>query len=226
MVTQTIGQSTDFSELSSNDQQIITHAFIYLEYDFYLEAIAHVEVGFLLLLKKHKAITNINTCQWFLSKAINAYALSLSHPKYNSVGTCFGGILHVMKDDTAFKTMAKDENTEGGWRKLATFIEIDQKGSSEALNQKQYEQIKRWRKGKDIPSIEARRTFINRYLKYIGRSGSEMLELCFRILLMLDKVERELLATAQDKAATKDQIRKVLARYPVYHRKCLDQELQ
>jgi len=85
------------NESSAEDNQELFHASIYLEYDFYLEAIAHFEVGVLMFFKRFIDIPDIQKCGFVLLPAIKAYSQSAEDTKYSSIGSCFGGLLSVLK---------------------------------------------------------------------------------------------------------------------------------
>ncbi len=211
------GSSTSLEEQDMYKKELQL-AFQYLEYDFYLEAIAIIEVEFLLLQKNHSDIKIENPWQGLLGSAISAYALDGVNGDSSSVRCCFGGLLYALlkmqtvNDDTSKK--------DAGWRQLSKFIEINSGESSEDLSERQYKTIKNWRKGKDRPSPKAFNRFSNLFLKSLGESYDNSLALHYRITVMFDKLEFRILANAVDKVVTKEKIKEVLAQYPGYHQRC------
>lgn len=213
-------------ESLAEDNQELFHASIYLEYDFYLEAIAHFEVGVLMYFKRIIEIPNIQECGFVLLPAIKAYSLSAEDTEYSSIGSCFGGLLSVLKEMLSRSDEVNNESKNSGWRKLATFIDIETDSSCESLPQRQYETIKHWRKGKDTPSPKAQRSFIAQFLNHLGKKGNDLYGCIVRISLLIDKLERELLENSENRVLTEIHIKKVLSRYPIYYKKCLEENLK
>jgi hypothetical protein len=235
-MTSFIGEARDASDIKEKDETPAVLPIIYLTYDFYLDFIAHYEVSFLMYMNTYvKKVPDLESKKWILTKSIENYVAPLeaanseasSSDSHNtrSPRTLFGSMLKVLKDEMEELTSNENQGSNDGWRKLASFIEIETKDSLEPLAQRQYDQLKQWRKGKDIPSFKNLSAFIINYLKYVGKSGSEEVEMCFRIMLMLDRIESRMLATVKDKSAAKDHIKTVLAQYSSYYHACLDQEL-
>lgn len=235
-----IGDCRNTSEIEAKDEAQGMLPLMYLTYDFYLEFIAHYEVGILISINSNdEAVPDLKSKKWLLTKAFENYLAPLdpenselftrnSHNEH-SPKTLFGAMLKVLKDEMeklkSSEDSAQNQDKHNGWRKLASFIEINTTDSLELLNQRQYDQIKQWRKGKDMPSFKNLNIFINNYLEYVDRSGNDLLEMCFRIMLMLDRLESRTLATIKDKPAAKDHIKTVLAQYSSYYHACLNQEL-
>jgi hypothetical protein len=226
-ITHIIGNTSNRSDISAKDQELAALPLIYLRYDFYLEIIAHYEVTLLLFFDKHiKEIPDLKSKKWLLTKAIEKYSIGSDLTNTNTPRTLFGALLEVLKDELSTIATKEKTNSNDGWLKLAGFIDIKTKDSLEPLNQRQYEQLKQWRKGKDTPSFKSLNKFISNYLDHVGRSGGEDIEICFRIMMMLDKLEKRVLATVDDKSAAKLQIKKVLAQYPTYYQACLNREIK
>lgn len=238
--TNFIGDCRNTSEIEAKDETPATLPIMYFTYDFYLEFIAHYEVSMLISMHSNdEAVSDLKSKKWLLTKAFENYLAPLdpenselftrnSHNEH-SPKTLFGAMLKVLKDEMeklkSSEDSAQNQDKHNGWRKLASFIEINTTDSLELLNQRQYDQIKQWRKGKDMPSFKNLNIFINNYLEYVDRSGNDLLEMCFRIMLMLDRLESRTLATIKDKPAAKDHIKTVLAQYSSYYHACLNQEL-
>jgi hypothetical protein len=234
--TSFIGDSQNTSDIEAKDETLAILPIMHLTYDFYLEFIAHYEVSFLMYINTYvKKVPNLKSKTLLLTKTIENYVTPLdsenndfftsSSHNGHSPKTLFGSMLKVLKDEMGELKSNENQGSNDGWRKLASFIEIETKNSLEPLNQRQYDQLKQWRKGKDIPSFKNLNAFINNYLKYVGNSGNEDIEIYFRIMLMLDRLESRTLATVKDKPAAKNHIKKVLAQYSSYYHTCLDQEL-
>jgi hypothetical protein len=236
LFTSFIGDSRSTSEIGAKDETLAILPMMYLTYDFYLEFIAHYEVSFLMYMNAYvKKVPDLKSKKWILTKAIENYVSPLeaanneasSSDSHNthSPRTLFGSILKVLKDEMGELKSNENQGSNDGWHKLASFIEIETKDSLEPLAQRQYDQLKQWRKGKDTPSFKSLNAFISNYLKYVGKSGNEEIEMFFRIMLMLDRLESRTLATVKDKPAAKGHIKTVLAQYSSYYHACLNQEL-
>lgn len=234
--TSFVGESRNTSDIEAKDEATAILPLMYLTYDFYLEFIAHYEVSMLMFINNHvKEIPDLESKKWILTKAIENYVSPLeaanneasSSDSHNTHAprTLFGSMLQVLKDEMGELKSNENKGSNDGWYKLASFIEIETKDSLEPLVQRQYDQLKQWRKGKDTPSFKSLNAFISNYLKYVGKSGNEEVEMCFRIMLMLDRLESRTLASVKDKPAAKDHIKTVLAQYSFYYHACLDQEL-
>lgn len=224
--TSFIGNSRNTSDIEAKDEAPAILPIMHLTYDFYLEFIAHYEVSMLMYMNNHvKEIPDLESKKWILTKAVENYVMPPETPKNHSPKTLFDSLLKVLKDEMGELKSNENQGYNDGWRKLASFIEVGTLDSLEPLNQRQYDQLKQWRKGKDIPSIKSLNAFISNYLKYVDKSGNEEVEMCFRIMLMLDRLESRTLATIKDKPAAKDHIKTVLSQYSSYYHACLGQEL-
>ena len=155
---------------SKRNSKYTSQAFLYLEYDFYLQLIASFEVGILLQTKAlaNQLSVNFDTQGYrsFIYRGLQAYAKSTDASP--PVTSCLGGLLSILKDDLYEHDSKKTSNS--GWRKLASFIGINESpsnSSNEPLQDRQYKQLKRWRSGKDIPSRDVFEKFSNRYFEYI-----------------------------------------------------------
>jgi hypothetical protein len=234
-MTSFIGETRKIADIKEKDETPIILPTMYLTYDFYLDFIAHYEVSFLMYMNTYvKKVPALKSKKLILTKSIENYVAPLeaanneasSSDSHNthSPRTLFGSMLKVLKDEMEELKSNENQGSNDGWRKLASFIEIETKDSLEPLAQRQYDQLKLWRKGKDTPGFKSLNIFISNYLKYVEKSGNEEIEMCFRIMLMLDRIESRMLATVKDKPAAKDHIKTVLAQYSSYYHTCLDQE--
>jgi len=235
-ITSFISETRSTPDIKERDETPVILPTMYLTYDFYLDFIAHYEVSFLMYMNTYvKKIPDLKSKKWILTKAIENYVSPLeaanneasSSDSHNTHAprTLFGSMLQVLKDEMGELKSNENKGSNDGWHKLASFIEIETKDSLEPLAQRQYDQLKQWRKGKDTPSFKNLNAFISNYLKDVGKSGNEEVEMCFRIMLMLDRLESRTLASVKDKQAAKDHIKTVLAQYSSYYHNCLDQEL-
>ena len=217
------------------DNERISQASLYLEYDFYLQLVASIEVGILLQTKALANQLNVSFdthgYRSFIYQGLKIYAQSTDTSP--PITSCFGGLLSVLKDDLYEHDSKKTTNSD--WRKLARFIEINEpspNNSSESLQDRQYKQLKRWRSGQDIPSKDTFERFTEQYLEYIQKRNDQRLSFCFLIMVMLDNLEIEILDRNKrehpdlDPVSLKKQIRKVLSGYPRYYDTCLERELQ
>lgn len=198
-------------------------AFLYLEYDFFLEAIALLETDLFLLQKNHADIDTYNPWQGLLRRSIETYASSQHKQEDNSVKNCLGGLLSnliEMQND-------KDGSTEAGWHWLSTHIPLSDSDSSASLSERQYNAIKGWRNGtdKDRPSYKTFKVFASNFLNHVDGKPDQgdVLLPYFFILVMLDRMESSILkrTAEEDKIETKAKIQEVLARYPIYYQECL-----
>jgi len=198
----------------------IVRGWLSLEYDFYQQLVACIEIGSKKWINEHS----------YISPALQAYAQSTEAD--SSVACCIGGLLSVLKDELHECDAKTIKAANSGWRKLASFIEIKDSDSSEPLQDRQYTQLKHWRSGKDTPSKDAFEKLTKKYLEYIQKPNDKKLSFSFSIMAMLDNLENEILDRNQrehpdlDPVFLKKQIRKVLSDYPRYYDACLERELQ
>lgn len=198
----------------------IVRGWLCMEYDFYLQLVAFIEIGTKKWINDHS----------YISPALRAYAQSKELAL--STACCFGGLLYALKDELHEHDSNKMENKDSGWRKLASFIEINDAGSSEPSLDRQYTQLKHWRSGKDTPSKSNFEKFTKNYLEYIQKPNDMKLAFSFAIVMMLDNLENEILDRNKrehpdlDPIHLKEQIQKVLYDYPRYYEVCLGRVLQ
>jgi hypothetical protein len=120
--------------------------------------------------------------------------------------SCFSAMLEALK-----QRLAKNGNVLG-WREIAAFIPLEDSGQSpELFNDRQYKQLKDWRKGENMPSNEKMRLFIEAMIQSLGDYSPEPILDYFRIARAIDN----LVAKQPDKRVIPI-VKKVLAEYPRY----------
>lgn len=205
---------------SLTEQQTLTfiESYCYLCFDFYLEAITHYEVGCRMCYGKNKE--KLKNELGMITKAITAYATD------DATTTCFDGMLKELKN------VASELVGETSYRKLASFIEIEEDKSiacDESLADKQYGQLKDWRNGKSRPSNAKLITFLQNLDRHVGGDNSPITSLMCRITMGMDKLVNEVLAQSKrdncNQADVKKIIKNVLAAMPEYYRANLKKQL-
>jgi len=208
---------------SKEEKEIINNQAILattcLEFDFYLEAIALLEVEILLQTKKASNKEN-NPFISIIGNSISAYASSELDKNTASIKSCLAGLLFNL-----IELLPNGDNKgthHTGWRKLSSYIALEDQGSSESLADRQYNTIKGWRDGtaKNRPSVQAFNHFIENLAVSLDDPRVGSLEFAYRLLVMLDKLEARILDSTNDKIATKAKIKEVLTRYPIYYKEC------
>ena len=206
-----------------SEQQVLyfLESSLYLELDFFMEAITAYEVGHRIHFATNKEeIESLNT-PGSITHAINAYATQ------EDIKTCFGGLLQEFKD------ISPDLVAETSYRKLASFIEIEESEtnlSGESIENKQYKQLKDWRNGKNLPSNKKLMAFLKNLDEYANiDSGIFSFFMC-KITMGVDKLVNEILADTKNEACSqvdiKVAIKKVLANIPDYYISNLVKELE
>jgi hypothetical protein len=193
--------------------------YFYLYFDFYIEAITHYEIGLRLLLGRDKAKSKEGLGA--LTKAITAYATGVE------IKTCFAGLL------AEFKELSSKLVGETSYRKLATFIEINDVEPSEfgeKKEDKQYKQLKDWRNGKNLPSDKKLSAFLQNLDTYANTSsGSYTFDMC-KVALGVDKIINNLMIETKNENCKKNDveilIRKVLSNVPDYYQVNLSKALE
>lgn len=206
-------------QLSEQQTLNFIESYLYLHFDFFLEAITHYEVGCRMYYGNNK--DKIENDLGMIANAIFAYAAD------DNIKTCFAGLLKEFKD------VLSETIEETGYRKLATFIEIEESDSSisgESLEDKQYNQLKDWRNGVNLPSGKKLTVFLKNLDEYASTSsGFVTFDMC-RITMGVDKLVNEfLLQTKKENCNQGDvelTIKKVLANIPNYYKTNLKRELE
>lgn len=196
-----------------NEKQTLSfiESYIFLYFDFFLEAITHYEVGCRLYYGKNK--DKIENELGMITKAIYAYATQ------DEVKSCFAGLLKEFKD------FLSETIEETGYRKLATFIELEGSENNEfgeSVVNKQYNQLKDWRNGVNLPSNKKLMAFLNNLDKFAGASsGYVTFDMC-KVTMGVDKLVNELLVQTQKENCNQAEveliIKKVLANIPSYYK--------
>lgn len=203
------------------EQQTLSfiECYLYLYFDFYIEAITHFEIG--CRMRYGTDQDKIKNDLGMITKSINAYATQ------NDIKTCFAGMLKEFKD------VLSETVSDTSYRKLASFIEINEAESSEfgeSKEDKQYKQLKDWRNGKNLPSGKKLTVFLENLDEYAEtNSGFVTFDMC-RIALGVDKLVNELLRQTKKEnckqADVEMVIKKVLSNIPNYYRANLKKELE
>lgn len=205
------------SDLANFKIQSLHLASLYKTFDFHLHFIAHYEVCLLNIMIDTPPSKSI------LARSIKEYS-TYSDPIENKFKrTLFGAMLKVLTEELS---AGEKINNSDGWKKLASFIDIKSKGSVEPLNNRQYEQIKDWRIGKNLPSQDKLEVFIDNYLKHVDRLDKITITHYFKLINLLEEQGAEALSTSGAEDATRIEIKKVLSRYPIYYKKCLEDNLK
>jgi len=184
-----------------SEQQTIDfiECYIYLSFDFFMEAITHYEIGCRIHYGKNKE--KIENEFGMITKAINAFATQ------EDIKTCFAGILKEFKD--VLSELVGDTS----YRKLASFIQIEESETSlsgELLEDKQYSQLKDWRNGKNLPSGKKLTIFLENLDEYANTSsGFITFDMC-RITLAMDKLVNEALMGVKNDNCDQDDIEQVI----------------
>ncbi|MBB1398085.1 hypothetical protein [Pseudoalteromonas sp. SG44-8] len=204
-----------------NEEQTLSfiESYIYLHFDFFLEAITHYEVGCRIYYGKNK--DRIENELGMITKAIYAYATQ------DEVKSGFAGLLKEFKD------FLSETIEETGYRKLATFIELEGSENNdfgESVEDKQYNQLKDWRNGVNLPSNKKLMAFLNNLDKFAGASsGYVTFDMC-KVTMGVDKLVNELLLQTQkencNQASVELIIKKVLANVPSYYKTNLRARLE
>jgi hypothetical protein len=201
-------------------QQTLTfiESYCYLCFDFYLEAITHYEVGCRMYYGKNEE--KLENELGMITKAINAYATD------EKIKTCFDGIL------IEFKDAVSELVGETSYRKLASFIEIEEVQSGdygESLAEKQYNQLNCWRRGEDLPGAQKLTSFLKNLDEYAGTSSEYLPFLMCRIAMGMDKLVNEVLVQGKrencNQADLEKTIKKVLAAISEYYKANLKKQL-
>ncbi len=180
----------------------LLEAVYHLNFDFYLAAIANFEVGVVLYEQRHWDNIDVENYAGLFSSVINTWV----HEDKQTM--CFEAML------VEFKKLLGNEGV--GWRELSGFIPIDDSGESdELLKDRQYNRLKDWRRGINMPSDLKLRLFVEAALKSIGEYSPEAILVYFRISRGLDLFVAKQLQIAQYHSAAQI-MEKVVAHYPRY----------
>jgi len=206
-------------KLSEQQTLYFIEYYLYLYFDFFIEAVTYYEVGCHIYYGRKKE--KIENDLGMITKAINAYATQ------EDIKTCFAGMLKEFKD--ALSELVGDTS----YRKLASFIEINEDEHSEfgeSIEDKQYKQLKDWRNGKNLPSGKKLTAYLKKLDEYADTdSGFITFDMC-RITMGVDKLVSDVLAQTKNEncnqADVEVTIKKVLANIPDYYHANLKTELE
>jgi len=165
------------NSLDEKDKNTLYINIFLLNYDFLFSAIAHFEVGI---------IMTHCTEDEDISSRVGAVGNAITNFISDKEGrTCFYYLLE------AIKVLMSETNPDMSWRKLASYIDIDEVDSfQELLNDKQYNYLKDWRKGKNLPSTKSLLQFCN---NIGGEHFQDILFIYCRIAIGLDNIQAELI---------------------------------
>jgi len=182
----------------------ILPAVIAMKFDFYLAAIAHYEIGLALYMQRNSDDVQFTSFKDTFSSVSQNYSL------VDEKHTCFGAMLIELRNSIS------DHGQDMSWRALSSYIAIEESGDSgELLKNKQYNQLKDWRNGKNMPSDKKLEAFIKAAITSVGNEDITFSMFYFRIAKGIDK----LAAQYEDQIGTDKvqlMIREVVACYPKY----------
>lgn len=195
-----------------SEQQTLTfiESYLYMYLDFFLEAITHHEIGYRIHFGANQE--KIEKELGMITKAIHAYSTQ------ENIKTCFAGTLQEFKD------IVSDLVGKTGYRKLASFIEIEESESSvsfESIEDKQYNQLKDWRNGVNLPSSIKLTAFLQNLDDYANSdSGLLTFDIC-RITMGVDKLVKDILDQTKHESCNRVDvevlIKKVLSNITNYY---------
>ncbi|GIU43746.1 hypothetical protein TUM4438_13360 [Shewanella sairae] len=182
----------------------VLEAVAHLHFDFYLTAVAYYEVG---LISYYQRLGKINDAGSEVSVFTRVIATWTGE---GHQCTCYGAVLNELK------RLVSKGGAEVGWRKLATFISIDDSSdSAESLADRQYKQLKGWRNGDNLPSWGRLDKFVTSAFQFHGNYDVDAMLVYFRIARALDiKVNRWAMQSNNLEALSI--WKRALARYPEY----------
>ena len=206
--------------INKEERLSIIESECYLLFDFYMEIITHYEIGCRIYFTKEN--DEISKDLGLITKIIEAYATD------DAINTCFDSMIRQ------FTISFTELVGETGYRKLASFIEINEDGSSELVVDRQYNQLKDWRKGKNLPSKEKLSHFSSNLALFINydddSSDSYLIFMLCIIAIGVDKLLKQYIEQRADDTCCKKDIeviiKKVLANIPNYYKTNLSNELK
>ncbi|OBT08056.1 hypothetical protein A9267_10035 [Shewanella sp. UCD-FRSSP16_17] len=189
-----------------------------LQLDFYLEAIAHYEAG--VVLAKHENKDEVVQPNGMLTKGLMLYA--------DGVGkTCFDGFL------TEMIRVINKIHGDTSWRTVAGCIDIDESaatGMGDSLKDRQYNCLKDWRKGKNLPSYSKLQWF---FIHLFGLEDAEFIDMMLaysKIAIGLDSLFNSICTNFKGAHFSEHELegilKQVLKDYPSYYLRCIERELQ
>ncbi|MBW8186573.1 hypothetical protein [Shewanella nanhaiensis] len=176
----------------------------YMIFDFYLSAIACYEAALGAFYQRRFA--SLSTKNHLALYERVSETLSSDGDDY----TCFGAMLLEVK------RLISNERDDVSWRKLASFIPVDQVSQhGETLIDEQYHQLKDWKNGLNMPSMEKLERFVTAAFSYHGNYDVDAMLVYFRIAKVLDIKLNEFVAQVPNEHVTST-VETVLSSYPVY----------
>jgi len=208
---------TKLKTLTKKQELAFIESYCHLHFDFYLEVITNLDIGF----KLPCYYENVNFDELdMLNKAINAFATD------DDIKSCFHGLLRELEE------YAFQHDDKKGCRKLSRFIDIEEAQSGnygESLTDKQYNQLKDWRRGKNLPSDKKLITFLQNFDDYIDFDIADFTFITCRIVMGVDKLVNEFIQQFQsDNCNSKELVavtKKILATMPEYYKVNLKKQL-
>jgi hypothetical protein len=189
-----------------------------LQLDFYLEAIAHYEVG---------AVLSTITDKDFVMSIKGALTRGILLFANGKANNCFDGYLNELKRVIGVHIEPIS------WRKLAHNIDVEEDikaCSGDSCKEKQYSRLKKWRKGEGSISDEKLQLFI---LNTVGKdeAGNWFVHFSYaKIALALDKLLGDIAKSFKSKKHSSDEFntifQEILVQYPDYYFRCMARELE
>ncbi|MCU8009587.1 hypothetical protein L5M11_18950 [Shewanella sp. SM87] len=190
--------------------QCLYEAVHHLIFDFYLTAIAHYEVGLYQYYQRQCDTFEPYGKTSFFSKVMHTFAHS------DVKCCCYEAVLIELK------RFLSSDDTELSWRAMAAFIPIKNSADTqqnyplaESLIDRQYNQLKYWRNGENLPSEAKLEAFLTALFNQHGNYDVQAVLTYFRIARAIDiKINECVKLTPDIQSASIRE--KVLARYPTY----------
>lgn len=204
---------------SDETHQRLYEAVYHMIFDFYLTAIAHYEVGLYQYYQRKFDTFEPDGETSFFSKIMDTFAHS------DVKCCCYEAVLIELK------RFLSSGDSELSWRAMATFIPIRNSTDTQAdgknalqeplsksgyrLIDEQYNQLKDWRNGANLPSETKLEAFLTALFNQHGNYDVQTVLNYFRIARAIDiKIHECVKLTPNIQIASI--LEKVLARYPVY----------
>jgi len=151
--------------------------------EFYLELTSLLDLG--TSIKSARDTQELTSKSGFITRAVQHYLDRVE------CTCCFGGLIVELKH------LFKSKGYDLGYRKLATFIIIDEQSDSSSgykLKEKQYDRLKEWKNGVTKPSSKKLEQFFSNLSDYLDIEYSEIWLDFSRALLAWDKLKPKLIS--------------------------------
>jgi len=195
---------------SDETHQRLYEAVYHMIFDFYLTAIANYEVGLYQYYQRKFDTFESDGETSFFSKIMDTFAHS------DVKCCCYEAVLIELK-----RFLSSGE-TELSWRAMAAFIPIKDSADIqqkyplvERLIDRQYNQLKYWRNGENLPSETKLKEFVTALFNQYGNFDVQAVLNYFRIARAIDIKIHECVKLTPNIHITSI-LEKVLARYPTY----------